>query len=222
MPIPPHSLLPKTKSLWVLTVLTVIGLGVLQPELLARGRRAVNCTQFDIDSTASRPLRPVSLPPSTGCRTRVRNGSPVPDPTCTPGAINPTINVALLRIPSFRTACIRQQVTTEREKAQTYGWYGIAHPRNNSGRNQSCELDHLVPLELGGADTLDNIWPLCGPPGVTLAARYFKVKDRVEDYLAWRVKRSDMDLPLAQRGIATDWTQYIADAERYCPSKICH
>jgi hypothetical protein len=30
-------------------------------------------------------------------------------------------------------------------------------PHGNSGSNQVCELDHLVPLELGGADGLGNI-----------------------------------------------------------------
>jgi hypothetical protein len=25
--------------------------------------------------------------------------------------------------------------------------------------NASCELDPLVPLEMGSADSLDNIWP---------------------------------------------------------------
>ena len=42
-------------------------------------------------------------------------------------------------------------------KARTYVWYRLAQPSDNSGENQICELDHLVSLELGGADTLDNI-----------------------------------------------------------------
>ena len=45
----------------------------------------------------------------------------------------------------------------------TYEWYGLARPYENNGDNQVCELDHLVPLELGGADGLGNIWPQCGP-----------------------------------------------------------
>jgi hypothetical protein len=49
-------------------------------------------------------------------------------------------------------------------------------------------LDHLVPLEMGGADTIENIWPQCGPVGGTLRQRYFKQKDVVENYLTARVK----------------------------------
>jgi hypothetical protein len=149
------------------------------------------------------------------------NGLPIPDSACTPGAINPTVTIAVLRDPAFRTACIRQQVTTAQQKAQTYRWYSIPHPANNSGGSQSCELDHLVSLELSGADTLDNIWPQCGPPGVPLAQRYFKQKDMVENYLAWRVRRGDVNLGQTQGGIAANWTQYLAAAKQHCSAERC-
>ena len=190
-------------------------------ELQARSRRPPNCAQFSIDTRASQPLRGVTLPPPHGCHTRAINGYPVPDPSCTPGSINPTVTIAVLRDPAFRTACIRQQVTTAHEKAQTYSWYSIRHPANNTGGSQTCELDHLVSLELGGADTLDNIWPQCGPPGVGLDERYFKQKDAVENYLAWRVRHGEMDLAQAQKGIATNWTQYLAQAMEHCASRRC-
>jgi hypothetical protein len=188
---------------------------------VARSRRPANCAQFNIDDRASRPLRAVSLPPQAGCHTRSMNALPIPDPNCTPGAVNPSVSVAVLRNPAFRTACIRQQVTTQYEKAQTYRWYSVPHPANNTGGSQSCELDHLVPLELGGADTLDNIWPLCGPPSVPLAERYFKQKDVVENYLAWRVRRGETDLAQAQKGIATNWTQYLSEAKTHCAFARC-
>ncbi len=44
-------------------------------------------------------------------------------------------------------------------------------PDEQLGASQTCELDHVVPLEIGGADTLDNIWPQCGPKNVVLAKR---------------------------------------------------
>src|SRR6185437_14651747 len=100
----------------------------------------------------------------------------------------------------FRTSCVRSHTTTEAQKTGTYKWYRIKHPANNSGPRQTCELDHLISLELGGADTLDNIWPQCGPPGVTLSRRYFKQKDMVENYLAKQVRDGKMGLGEAQRG----------------------
>ena len=71
----------------------------------------------------------------------------------------------------------------------------------------------LISLELGGADSLENIWPQCGPDGVTLTERYFKQKDMVENYLAAQVKAGKMDLAEVQQGIATDWTQYLEQAK---------
>ena len=84
-----------------------------------------------------------------------------------------------------------------------------------------CELDHLVPLELGDADTLNNIWPQCGPNGVALRQRYFKLKDMVEDYLAAMVKAGKMDLDEARKGIAADWTQFLISASRACRDQRC-
>lgn len=150
------------------------------------------------------------------CTVRSSHGYPIPDPQCTPGGINPTVTVTLLRNPDWKTRCIRNCQTSEAEKHIAYDWYGIQKPRPNSGNRQVCELDHLVPLELGGADGLGNIWPECGPDEATLQNRYFKVKDRVENYLADEVKSGRISLGSAQRGIASDWTQYLPAVNRYC------
>ena len=187
------------------------------PELL----RPPICDQFNVDGRASAPLRTVSLPPQQTCTIHTNNGFPVPDPNCTPGAINPTLTIEVLRDRSFTTRCIRDAATQEVEKATTYEWYNLPHPSNNSGESQSCELDHLISLELGGADTLDNIWPQCGPSGVSLPQRFFKEKDTVENFLAMQVREGRMDPSEAQKGIATDWTQFLDQARRACPEGRC-
>jgi hypothetical protein len=71
---------------------------------------------------------------------------------------------------------------------------------------------------MGGADTLDNIWPQCGqaPNGKD----YKAIKDQIESYLAIKVLLG-MDLDSARQGIASDWTQYIGDAETFCAAKGC-
>lgn len=200
----------------------VFWLGLLGFSAKAKTKRAADCSQFNIDPLASESFRSTGVRALFGaCHTRMSNGFPIPDPHCTPGAFNPTVTVSVLTNSSFRTSCVRQRATTAKEKATTYRWYSIPHPSNNSGASQSCELDHLVPLELGGADTLDNIWPQCGPPGVALDERYFKQKDLVENYLAWMVRHGQMDLMLARKGIATDWTQYFEAAKQHCNSKSC-
>lgn len=191
-----------------------------QPTFPEQSRPPV-CDRLNIDGRASTSLHRVALPPQQNCTTPIRNGFPVPDPNCSPGAINPTLTIEVLRDPDFTTRCTRDAATSEEEKATTYEWYNLPRPSEDSGENQICELDHLISLELGGADTLDNIWPQCGPPGVSLAERFFKIKDIVENFLAMQVRAGRMDLLDAQRGIATDWTQFFEEARRACPEGRC-
>jgi hypothetical protein len=207
---------------WALLFTVLIGYQAWsrRQSVQASGQCNADCAKFNIDDTASTPLNTVTLPPAKVCTTRMSHGFPLPDPDCTPGAINPTLTSDVLRDPGFRTCCVRSHTTTEQQKTGTYKWYSIEHPSHNTGATQVCELDHLVSLELGGADTLDNIWPQCGPDDVSLSERYFKQKDMVENYLAKQVKLGKMELSDAQRGIATDWTQYLADAKR-CASSGC-
>ncbi|HXW23574.1 MAG TPA: hypothetical protein VEK73_02415 [Xanthobacteraceae bacterium] len=180
------------------------------------------CKKFHIKDTASKSLQPWTQPADGSCSVRTAAGGfLLPDPKCTPGAFNPTMTAKILRTKGFTTKCLRDDVTTEKEKATTYEWYGIPHPSDNEGKNQTCELDHLISLELGGADGLDNIWPQCGPDGVTLDERYFKQKDKVENYLAEMVKAGKIDLNVARKGIATDWTQYLDAAKEACKSEKC-
>ncbi len=63
------------------------------------------------------------------------------------------------------------------------------------------ELDHLVPLELGGApQDVANLWP---EPWNGDANAH--MKDAVETFLNREVCRGTMALDQAQRQIATDW-----------------
>jgi hypothetical protein len=63
------------------------------------------------------------------------------------------------------------------------------------------ELDHLVPLELGGAPRdIANLWP---QPWDGEANAH--MKDAVETFLNREVCRGAVQLVDAQRAIATDW-----------------
>jgi hypothetical protein len=180
------------------------------------GQTCASCPVV-LDNHASQPLGTVTR--ATGCVSVIHNGFPTPDPTCTPGAINPTVTLDVLKNPAFRTGCLRDCSTSESQKSMTYASYHIARPANNSGTNQTCELDHVVPLEIGGADTLDNIWPQCGPKKVALVKRYFHQKDVVEAFLADKVKTEVTDprqLANLQKLIAEDWTQLLTEAQTWC------
>lgn len=164
----------------------------------------------------SQYFAPWREPADGACSVRARNGYPVPDARCTPGGVNPSVTADVLRDPAWRTKEVRNCAESEAQKHSAYRWYDIAKPQVNSNENQVCELDHLVPLELGGSDGMGNIWPECGPDGVTLKQRYFKQKDEVENYLAEEVRAGRMSLGEAQRGIARDWTQFLNDADLWC------
>jgi hypothetical protein len=194
-------------------LLSAIGLGQ------TTGLLPAGCpTEIDIKS--DKALNPVSLPPSKKCKTRKKNGFLLPDPACTPGAINDTLTLPVMKQPNFKTDCVRDQATSSEKKHDTYAWYKITKPTSNTGKNQVCELDHLISLELGGADTLDNIWPQCGPSKAILNARFFKRKDAVENFLAGEVRNGKITLAEAQKRIADDWTQFLDEAEA-CPKDDC-
>src|SRR4051812_1193877 len=171
------------------------------------------CATFPIDTKASVPIGAVSAPADGTCKPVMRNGLPLPDPACSPGAVNPTVTLEILTAKGFTTDCLRDKATSSNKKEQTYQLYKIKKPTINTGKNMVCELDHIVSLELGGADTLDNIWPQCGPTRVLLNSRFFKQKDLVENFLAEEVEKKRMDLATAQRGIAEDWTQFLDAAK---------
>ena len=196
----------------------VIGLSISLPsqaaDLKVRSALPSICSRLNIDAEGAEPLKTVSLPPSGTCKPLVKNGLPLPDPSCSPGAINPTLTLEVLKTKGFTTKCVRDQASSATEKQQTYRWYKIAKPAHNSGSTQTCELDHIISLELGGADVLENLWPQCGPTRAVLNKRFFKQKDAVENYLAREVKAGRMDLSAAQHGIAEDWTQFLAAANK--------
>ena len=78
----------------------------------------------------------------------------------------------------------------------------------------ACEVDHLISLEIGGADDPRNLWPR-PYDGASLNAR---VKDRLESRLHAEVCAGNVALEDAQREIAADWVQafrkYIGEPPR--------
>ena len=95
----------------------------------------------------------------------------------------------------------RRAVTTAM-KNQVYAAYGITdHPTG------AYEVDHFIPLELGGSNDIANLWPEAAQP-----APGFHEKDKVETALHHEVcKAHTMTLEEAQRVIATDWLRYYND-----------
>src|SRR5438034_4866904 len=86
---------------------------------------------------------------------------------------------------------------TAKMKQQVWASYGISAVRRN-GKNY--EIDHLIPLELGGSNELSNLWPQ--PYRPQPAARE---EDVLENYYHRQVCSGQMDVGTAQQAIARDW-----------------
>jgi hypothetical protein len=98
------------------------------------------------------------------------------------------------------------QHVTEEMRARVYAEYGLPYGGD--------EVDHLIPLELGGSNDVKNLWPqpyscaqkaLCGTnydprPGAG-------EKDELENELHGEVCKGGMSLADAQHCIASNWVQ---------------
>lgn len=122
----------------------------------------------------------------------------LPDVTCTPGAIM-TLD---LKIICFQSTSVRRNVS-ESTANKVYAEYGVKKPKNNVGKNQIYEVDHLIPLELGGANDIANLFP---EPAKPLPG--FREKDKLENYLHKQVCAGKIKLSEAQMEIATNWVKY--------------
>jgi hypothetical protein len=74
-------------------------------------------------------------------------------------------------------------------------------------RRAAFKIDHLIPLELGGADTIDNLWPQ------SLRARPYTAdrKELLTEVLLQRIARKQITLEQAQEQISRDWIDAFID-----------
>src|ERR1700736_4440810 len=83
-------------------------------------------------------------------------------------------------------------------KREVYEEYGVT-----SHGTGDYEVDHLIPLELGGSNSLKNLWPESRRTSPWNA----QVKDRLEGKLHELVCSGRLDLKTAQQEIASNWIE---------------
>lgn len=185
----------------VVILLVVIALATLA------GPRAVvvvvtpapTASAFATSSESPKP-EPTSSPTATSAAaTTCHARGPLPDPVCTPGALNPNVTQATIG----STICVAGWTGTVRPptsytnalKVQQMAAYGL------TGTTADYEEDHMLPLELGGAPSdPKNLWPQPRVAGTGAAA-----KDTLENKLKRLVCAGSLQLAEAQSCILVDW-----------------
>ena len=158
-----------------------------------------------------RPVAPVRLP-----------GTTWPDRALTPGAIDPGVTDAAICAHDWApgdppqrggdlTYAKAARHTSAHVKDAVFAAYHVTNPHDGG---HSWEVDHLVPLSLGGRDLRENLWPQ-SRAGNGLNAW---AKDRLE-YRLYRMvcdpapRTPALPLTTAQTAIRTDW---VAAYRTYC------
>ena len=118
----------------------------------------------------------------------------VPDPTITPDAIR-TVDSADIRSHGTHELRHWDRARDDRIMAE----YGLP-----AGPHPDFEIDHLIPLGIGGADDQANLWP---EPRRSIEPTWnAERKDRLEWKLREMICAGELDVRGAQRAIADDWT----------------
>lgn len=112
------------------------------------------------------------------------------DPKLTPGVIDPNLGTKVLCAGLYPSK--HRRTATSAEKKSVYAAYGISKLKRILYR-----LDDIVPLELGGVNTVGNLWP---QPILESFA-----KDRKENELRKLVCNGKMTLLEAQNYFLENW-----------------
>jgi len=132
---------------------------------------------------------------SSGCH--IRPGG-LPDPRCTPGAY---FSAATRQMICVRGYSSQVRNVSAKTKRKVYAEYGI-----RSHHRGQYEVDHLVPLEGGGSNAIENLFPQPANP-----TPGFHQKDKLENELRRRVCNGTTNLRRAQSAIARNWLGLYRD-----------
>lgn len=134
----------------------------------------------------------IALPTTHAASASCQINGAYPDANCTKGAIFSAVTTDQVCTPGY-TKTVRH--VPQSLKDEVYTDYGVTS--HSSGQ---YEIDHFIPLELGGSNDISNLWPEPADPRPG-----FHEKDQVENYLHDQVCSGTMSLSDAQHAIASDW-----------------
>ena len=118
----------------------------------------------------------------------------LPDPKLTPGDTF-DVTVQDICVPGYAK---KVRAVPAWLKRQAYAEYGITQYKTGD-----YEVDHLIPLSLGGSNSIRNLWP----QSTKTSPWNSFVKDALERKLHTLVCAGRVDLKTAQREIASNWIE---------------
>ena len=125
----------------------------------------------------------------------------LPDHRLTPGV---TRSLSRNTICTTKWGLDKRFVTTSM-KLTVYHEYGLSGPKDSrcllDAHGRRCEIDHLVPRSLGGADKIENLWPQPYGSKPWNASR----KDRLEVRLGKEFCSGRITLIAARRMLVKDY-----------------
>jgi hypothetical protein len=157
---------------------------------LASPATSADGTQGTIANTPS--IQTVSLAPSS---TKAGPAYVYPNPALTPGAALAT-DASTICTPGYASG-VRDVSTATKE--QVYAEYGVSYPQPPD----AYEVDHFIPLEIGGSNDIQNLWlePVSPTPG-------FHQKDQFENFEHGQVCNGTISVAEAQSRMVSDWYFY--------------
>jgi len=122
-----------------------------------------------------------------------------PDPTLTPGMVNPAATKEIVCVPNYTAGKDAQgnkvRNVPDSLKKAAFKEYNIDPSADK------FEIDHLISLELGGMNDIKNLWP----QSYTTTPYNAHLKDALENKLHKMICAGQIDMATAQKEIATDW-----------------
>ena len=174
--------------------------------LVAAGILALLAACQTTTQAAPAPTNTTSTPTPGACHAGTDSGQPLPDPHCTPGALNPAVTQqdigATICNPGWASRIRPPESYTEPIKRTSIRQYGFTDTHL-----ADYELDHRVPLSSGGDPrSRMNLWPQGYEHTSTSPAKYgSESKDRIEDYVHRSICSGKLSLAAGQSVFLGNW-----------------
>ena len=118
-----------------------------------------------------------------------------PNPSLTPGAVL-TTDATTICTPGYASSVRNVSIAT---KKQIYAEYGASYPQSAG----AYEVDHFIPLEIGGSNDIKNLWLEAATP-----TPGFHQNDQFENFEHDQVCNGTISAAEAQSRMASDWYFY--------------